>query len=429
VNAKSGQGFAEVAKTDKTKEERGSRHMGTVENAARKGAHTEQAPQPIANSKLRILPQGVALKNVHLILLSFIASWGLLAFNLASPPQPVFDEMCYLPAARAFIAGTPTTNPVHPPMAKYFMAIGIKALGDNPWGWRIASTLFGALALSMMLAWVLELTGSRTAAITAATILAFNNFWFVMSRVAMLSIFSFALSIVGLYCYTAGRNKNVAWLIASGTAFGFALGCRWSAIAVFGITCLLSCRHVKRTAYLVGSAVLAYAIGFLPLIMREHDRMRSLIDMNAFMWHFHRYESISSGNPMFAQPWYKWIFRTQPQLTLDHLVANPVVTFAGLAAIAVALYYKEHVPVALCVGNLALWATSLRPCMYYYYYLETFAFLAPVIAIACWRLNQSKRLAFRPEIAVIGLTFAGFLYRYGSMTALPASWDFTLFYH
>jgi dolichyl-phosphate-mannose-protein mannosyltransferase len=368
------------------------------------------------------------VKNVHVILVAFVTSWGLLVFNLASSPELVFDERIYVNASKDFIAGTPTSNPVHPPLAKYFIAIGIKTLGDNPWGWRIASTLFGALALSMMLAWVQELTGSVTAGITAAMILAFNNFWFVMSRVAMLPIFSFALSVVGLYFYTAGRNKNVAWLIASGAAFGFALGCRWSAIVAFGIPCLLACRHLKRLAYLAGSAGAAYAASFVPLIMREHDHMRSLIDMNVFMWHFHRYESISSGSPFHAQPWYQWVFRTQPEVTLDYLVANPVVTFLGLAAIAVALYYKDYVPVALCLGSLALWAASLRPCMYYYYYLEALSFSAPVIAIACWRLNQSKRLAFRPEIAVIGLTFAGFLFRYGAMTSLPSSWDFTLFY-
>lgn len=370
--------------------------------------------------------QGSSVRDVHLILISFIASWALLAYNLASPPQFVFDELGYVSAAQAFIAGSPTIVPEHPPMAKYFIAIGIKALGDNPWGWRIASTLFGALALSMTLAWVLELTGSRAAAITAAIILAFNNFWFVMSRVAMLSIFSFALSMVGLYCYAAGRNRNVAWLFASGTAFGFALGCRWSAIVAFGITCLLSCRHIKRTVCLVSSTVLAYAVSFLPLIIREHQRLRSFIDMNVFMWRFHRNVPTSHGNLGLVQVWYKWIFRTRPEAPLDYLVANPVVTFTGLAAIVVLLYYKEYLPVALCVGSLALWATSHRVYMYYYYYLEAFSFLAPVIGIACWRLNQSKQMVFRPEIAVIGLTMVGFIYHYGAMTALPASWDFTL---
>ena len=107
------------------------------------------------------------MKNAYLILIAFAASWGLLAINLTSHNGPagrtgiVFDEYGYTQAARDFIAGTPTFNPEHPPMAKYFIAVGIKTLGDNPWGWRIASTLFGALAVSMMLAWVLELTGSR----------------------------------------------------------------------------------------------------------------------------------------------------------------------------------------------------------------------------------------------------------------------------
>jgi dolichyl-phosphate-mannose-protein mannosyltransferase len=368
------------------------------------------------------------MKNLHLILLSFIISWGLLAFNLASPSQPVFDERCYLEAARAFIAGAPTTNPVHPPTAKYFMALGIQVLGDNPWGWRIPSTLFGALALSMMLAWVLELTGSKTAAIAAAAILAFNNFWFVMSRVAMLSIFSFALSIVGLYCYTAGRNKNVTWLFAmSGAVLGFAISCRWNAVVVLGIVGLLSFKNLTRILYLAGSAVAAYFVSFLPLIIRQHDRISSIIDMNLFMWHFHRYESISSGNPHYALPWYKWIFQTEPLGTLDYLVANPVVTFAGLLALIVALYYKEYVPVAVCIGSIALWASPLRAYEYYYYYLDAFSFLAPVIAIACFRFGQSNKLQFKPEIGIVGLTLAGFIYRYGAMTGLPAHWDFTLY--
>ena len=108
------------------------------------------------------------MKNIHIVLISFVASWSLVACNLGNSPTFVYDEQIYTHAAKDFVAGIPTTNPTHPPVAKYFIAIGIKTLGDNPWGWRIASTLFGALALSMMLAWVLELTGSRMAAITAA---------------------------------------------------------------------------------------------------------------------------------------------------------------------------------------------------------------------------------------------------------------------
>jgi hypothetical protein len=241
----------------------------------------------------------------------------------------------------------------------------------------------------------------------------------------MLSIFSFTLSIVGLYCYTAGRNKNVTWLIAmSGAVLGLAISCRWNALVVLGIVGLLSLKSVKRIVYLAGSAVAAYFVSFLPLIIRQHDRIGSIIDMNVFMWHFHRH---ASGNPNYALPWYKWIFHTEPLGILDYLVANPVVTVAGLLALVIALYYKEYVPVAICIGSMALWASSLHPYQCYYYYLDAFSFLAPVIAVACFRLGQSKKLKFRPETAVVGLTLAGFVYRYGAMAGLPAYWDFTLF--
>ena len=368
------------------------------------------------------------MKNTHLIIASFVTSWVLLLFGLANHQGRVFDEGCYVFAARDFIAGNPTSNPMHPPMAKYFIAIGIKVFGDNPWGWRIPSTLFGALALAMMLAWVLELTGSRTAAITAALILAFNNFWFVLSRVAMLSIFSFSLSLAGLYLYTIGRKRSAAWAAMSGAVLGFATSCRWNAVVVLGIIGLLSLKSVKRTVYFAGSASTAYIVSFLPLIIRQHDRLGSIVDMNVFMWNFHRYKAISTGSASFALPWYKWVFNTQPVEPLNYLLANYAVTAAGLIAIVVALYYKEYLPVAMCLGSMALWALSLRERQYYYYYLDAFSFLAPVIAIACFRLGRSKRLTFRPEVAIIGLTFAGFVYRYGAMTTLSSSWDFTLFY-
>lgn len=366
------------------------------------------------------------MKNIHIVLISFVASWSLVACNLGNSPTFVYDEQIYTHAAKDFVAGIPTTNPTHPPVAKYFIAIGIKTLGDNPWGWRIASTLFGALALSMMLAWVLELTGSRMAAITAAVLLAFNNFWFVMSRVAMLSIFSFALSIVGLYLYTVGKRKSVLWMVASGAALGLAIGCRWSALPILGVVCVLSYKRISQAVFVACSAVLVYVISFVPLLIRQHMSVFSIVDMNAFMWNFHRHEAVSTGGV--NEPWYGWVFRSNPVVTLNFLVANPVITIAGLVAIIVLLCYKDFIPVMLVVGSLAMWAASLWACTYYYYYLETFSLLSPVIAIACLRLGRNKRLAFRPEIAICGLALAGFVYHYGAMTTLPVQWDFTLFY-
>ena len=82
---------------------------------------------------------------IHLLLaLGFAA---LAAVRITLPSAPYFDEVHYLPAARAFLGLEGVTNLEHPPLAKLIMTVGLAALGDNPLGWRVMSLAFGTLAL------------------------------------------------------------------------------------------------------------------------------------------------------------------------------------------------------------------------------------------------------------------------------------------
>ena len=77
----------------------------------------------------------------------------LLMIGLTTPDKITFDEVHYVPAAKQMLEpGTPTPllNPMHPPLAKQFMAWSIRAFGDVPLGWRYPSVLFGALAIVAM---------------------------------------------------------------------------------------------------------------------------------------------------------------------------------------------------------------------------------------------------------------------------------------
>ena len=74
----------------------------------------------------------------------FAISVLLLLFNLSHAPM-MFDEGVYVGAAREFLTGAPSSNPEHPPLAKYFIAASIKIFGDTPFGWRFPSTLAGGL--------------------------------------------------------------------------------------------------------------------------------------------------------------------------------------------------------------------------------------------------------------------------------------------
>src|SRR5271170_1026200 len=118
----------------------------------------------------------------------FFVSLAILVAGISTAPL-TFDEPAYVNAARDFLAGTPSVNPEHPPLAKYFIAISIKLFGDYAFGWRFPSAIAGALLALSIFGLTLTMTGSQRTAYIAWVLIIANGFWFVMARVAMLAIF------------------------------------------------------------------------------------------------------------------------------------------------------------------------------------------------------------------------------------------------
>src|SRR5260370_31900420 len=115
------------------------------------------------------------------------------------------------------------------------MAIGMKAAGDNSFGWRIAGAVCGALALVAVYFWAyLLLQDSRLASLAAALTL-LNNFLFVMSRIATVDAFLMFFLMLILVAYTAalpldGRCATGRLLFPlSGVSVGLAGGGKWHA--------------------------------------------------------------------------------------------------------------------------------------------------------------------------------------------------------
>ena len=91
-------------------------------------------------------------------LLSRLGSWeytglGLLVLvilalhfsTIMQPNEPVFDEQFYVTDARNILQGVGSVRAEHPPLGKLFIALGIFLFGDNPFGWRFFSVLFGPI--------------------------------------------------------------------------------------------------------------------------------------------------------------------------------------------------------------------------------------------------------------------------------------------
>lgn len=315
--------------------------------------------------------------------LVFLVSLGLLLLGLTRAPS-TFDEPAYVNAARAFNAATPSSNPEHPPLAKYFIAVSMKIFGGDAFGRRFPSALAGALLALSLFGLTFRMTGNLHTSYVAWLLLLGNGFWFVMSRVAMLPIFELAFEAAGVWVFVAAvQENNLRWLAWGGVLFGLSIGCRWS--GVFGLAvCLgylvIHCRpFIKRVAMMSGAAIAAYAGSWVPLMIREHRPASYLYTANVFIFQFQRH---AKGDARVSQMWWSWLVRIQPQPSLSYLVGNPVIGVLGLMAIIVLLWRRKGLLPALYLANVLPWAIAVRPVTYYYYYLEGFCWLTVALAVA-----------------------------------------------
>ena len=170
----------------------------------------------------------------------FVVAHLVLMIGITTPDKIAFDEVHYVPAAKQLLdrgPHEPLLNPMHPPLAKEFMALSIRVFGDNPLGWRYPSAVFGALAIAAMYLCGLALFASQGAALATAALAFLNQMVFVQSRIAMLDIYALSFDLFGIAAFIHGyrqQKPEVAFGLA-GLFFGLAGACKWSGFFPLGV--------------------------------------------------------------------------------------------------------------------------------------------------------------------------------------------------
>jgi dolichyl-phosphate-mannose-protein mannosyltransferase len=157
---------------------------------------------------------------------------------------------------------------VHPEAGKWLIALGEKAFGLDPFGWRIASAFVGSLMILVMCRFVRRVTGSTLLGCVGALLVSLDGLQLVLSRLALLDIFLAFWLLCAVHCLVADRDwlrRRLAaevqvdeggralesqpwgpvrgllfrpWLLVSGVCFGLAVGTKWTALyplAAFGL--------------------------------------------------------------------------------------------------------------------------------------------------------------------------------------------------
>jgi dolichyl-phosphate-mannose-protein mannosyltransferase len=231
---------------------------------------------------------------------------------------PILDEVYYYGSVQGSNSGDANSilnnqtddRPEHPPLAKLFIAGGIKLLGDNPIGWRTPSIIFGSVGIVLFYFICRRLNMSVRAANIATFLLAFENFTFIFSSIAMLDVFFMTLTL-GFFLLYLNRQY-----ILSGVFIGLsALAKLYAAMGTPAIFIHWVFTKTRQTKWFIATVILA-PVSFLALMplcdfiiyhqfKNPLSRVQEMLSLSGSL------TFANTTHPALSRPW-EWLLNYRP---------------------------------------------------------------------------------------------------------------------
>lgn len=349
--------------------------------------------------------------------------------RLDDPKVLVFDETYYAKDACFYVTSSPTlcgidieSTLVHPPLAKWLLALGIRLFGYDSFGWRISAAIAGTLTVLLLFLLARRLLRSTVAASLTAGLLAIDLLHFVESRIAMLDIFVplFGVAAVLFIVYdrdgpreedpmTAPPRAGLLqrpWRIAAGLAAGAALACKWSGgffiilVVVLAVAWEIGARRRRDEPRAVLAAFRSQGASILLWLL--------VVPVLVYVFTYLGRLPVADGGDICPERTGSWanrlveqqkcMLRFHKDLTSNHSYQSPA--WSWLALKRPVSYYFETDPngdykEVFATGSPFVWWTSILAL--------------GVVAVAWVR----RRDPWRPE----GVILAGFVFTYGPWLA------------
>ncbi|WP_234026427.1 phospholipid carrier-dependent glycosyltransferase [Qipengyuania thermophila] len=355
----------------------------------------------------------------------------LVFWQLSIPHKLYFDEIHYIPAARALLYEGRLVNPEHPLLGKLILAASLQLLGDGPAGWRVPGALAGTWTLFAAMRALWFASCRRFATLAYGVLLATGFMLFVQSRIAMLDSFMLAFLATAVWQAAAAcrEPETGRWRLAlTGVMLGLALGAKWNAaplLPVFGLAFLAARLAAGRRRLLTSRRgwpvpgvslleaalwlgvvpLLVYAATFLPGYGLRDGIGTDLLSHNLWMAELqssvvtaHTYQSSLS----------QWVLNTRPIWYLFEevdgawrgivMLGNPFTALAGLPALAWCAWRGVRRRdmaalgvVVLYTVSVGFWLVADKPIQFFYHYLVPQLTLLAALALAADALWQRRR--------------------------------------
>lgn len=369
--------------------------------------------------------------------------------RLSVPSAPYFDEVHYLPAARALLDQSEWLNREHPLLGKEIIAAGIALFGDKPFGWRIFPLLAGAGALFAFCRALWFASQSRFATLAYGVLLASGFSLFVHARIAMLDIFMVCFFAIALWQLAAAMREPETGrrrLAIAGVALGLSMASKWNAVplaiipgaAFFVLRALAGRRRLLRSRrgmplpgmtlveaglWLGALPLAAYWLTYLP----AYFVTQGALEPGSFIV-LHRdiaalQSSVIQPHP-YQSNWPDWLLNIRAIWYLYEpvdgaqrgvlLIGNPLTMLLGLPAMVWCLWAgiarKRWDALAVFVflaASIIFWMAVNKPIQFYYHYFLPSCFLLAGLALALDALwtRGNRRVAggiLAASVAVFG---------------------------
>ena len=377
-----------------------------------------------------------------------------------------FDEIYHARTAYEFIHRLPVYEWTHPPLGKFFISLGIRAFGMNPFGWRFAGVLFGILMIPVFYLFSKAIL-NKTWRCTLCTLwFAFDFMHYVQTRISTIDCFVTFFILLQTYfmyqyCtksfYDLPFKKNLKPLFWCGVATGCSVACKWQGVyatAGLGVLFFLAMhqRYAEyrqnpelpffqkffRTAgacvgFFIVIPALIYALAYLPYLAANHEGILGIFKNQTDMFTYHS-KTVVSSTHSYSSPWFSWPLMLRPIWYYSQSFAdgtkggisafgNPAVWWLGIPAsiycIYLAIWKKDKAAAFLLIAYAAQYVPwiAVERTTFIYHYFPSVPFIVLMIGLSAKRLCIKKRTLLVYTAAVL-LLFCAF---YPVLTGIPVN--------
>lgn len=330
------------------------------------------------------------------VTLGIILLFALLVrlYDLGKPASYYFDEVYHAVTAKAYAVNNPAgyewwhdaPEPgtayewLHPPVAKLFMALGWKYLGQTAWAWRLPGVVFG-VGVIWLVYWLGSiLFSNKTIGLLAAVIASLDGLLLAQSRIGMNDIYVTWFMLASIGSYVRSRQQLAAqlsggwgWLIVSGVLAGLAISTKWSGIFVVGMIGTwelvlwqsVGVKWLKRLPWLLITfgilPMLVYLASYGQFWLQGHT-WSQFVELHQQIWWYqthleatHTYQSKAWEWPFMIRPvWYHVQYYQNQTVSNIYNLSNPLISWLGLVAVLSCL---------LLMSRKTIYQVSLDPLL------------------------------------------------------------------